>query len=143
MFLRQPKKVVLSEVGKRLAPQVSEAFHRLEAAFAAMRGTAEGVLSVTTVHTFATNWLVPRLGAFQLAHPDIAVRLDVSSRTLDLTREEFDIGIRGGQGAWPGHKAHRLMEGEFTPLCSPELLARVGPPEAAGRSPAPAAARRP
>ena len=78
LFLRQPKKVVLSEVGKRLAPQVSEAFHRLEAAFAAMRGTAEGVLSVTTVHTFATNWLVPRLGAFQLAHPDIAVRLDVS-----------------------------------------------------------------
>ena len=127
LFLRQPKKVVLSEVGKRLAPQVSEAFHRLEAAFAAMRGTAEGVLSVTTVHTFATNWLVPRLGAFQLAHPDIAVRLDVSSRTLDLTREEFDIGIRGGQGAWPGHKAHRLMEGEFTPLCSPELLARSGP----------------
>jgi LysR family glycine cleavage system transcriptional activator len=74
LFLRQPKKVVLSEVGKRLAPQVSEAFQRLEAAFAAMRGTAEGVLSVTSVHTFATNWLVPRLGTFQLAHPDIAVR---------------------------------------------------------------------
>jgi len=127
LFLRQPKKVVLSEVGKRLAPQVSEAFQRLEAAFAAMRGTAEGVLSVTSVHTFATNWLVPRLGTFQLAHPDIAVRLDVSSRTLDLTREEFDIGIRGGQGSWPGHKAHRLMLGEFTPLCSPELLARSGP----------------
>jgi hypothetical protein len=33
-----------------------------------------------TVQTFATNWLVPRLGTFQVAHPEIAVRL---GKTLD------------------------------------------------------------
>jgi LysR family glycine cleavage system transcriptional activator len=127
LFLREPRRVVLSEVGRRLAPQVSEAFQRLDAAFAALRESAEGVLSITVVHTFATNWLVPRLGAFQLAHPDIAVRLDVSARPVDFAREEFDVGIRGGRGEWPGLKAHHLLVGEFTPLCSPELLARVGP----------------
>lgn len=127
LFLREPRRVVLSEIGKRLAPQVSEAFQQLNAAFAALRKTAEGVLSITAVHTFATNWLVPRLGAFQLAHPDIAVRLDVSSRSIDFAREEFDVGIRGGLGVWPGLKAHRLIAGEFTPLLSPALLARAGP----------------
>jgi LysR family transcriptional regulator, glycine cleavage system transcriptional activator len=129
LFLREPRRVVLSEIGKRLAPQVSEAFQRLGAAFAALRETTSGVLSITAVHTFATNWLVPRLGAFQLAHPDIAVRLEVSSRNVDFAREEFDVGIRGGNGAWPGLKAHRLLAGEFTPLLSPALLARAGPLE--------------
>jgi len=127
LFLREPRRVVLSEIGRRLAPQVSEAFQRLNAAFAALRKTTEGVLSISAVHTLATNWLVPRLGAFQLAHPDIAVRLDVSSRNIDFAREEFDVGIRSGQGVWLGLKAHRLLVGEFTPLLSPALLARAGP----------------
>jgi LysR family glycine cleavage system transcriptional activator len=129
LFLREARRVVLSEAGRRLAPPVSEAFQRLQAAFAAMRETADGVLSVTAVHTFATNWLVPRMGAFQVAHPDIAVRLDVSSRTVDFSREDFDVGIRGGRGSWPGVKSHLLLPMRFTPLCSPDLLARYGPLE--------------
>jgi LysR family transcriptional regulator, glycine cleavage system transcriptional activator len=124
LFLRLPRRVVLSETGKRLAPSVGEAFQRLRAAFAAMRETADGVLSITAINTFATNWLVPRLGAFQVAHPGIAVRIDPSGRMVDFAREEFDLGIRGGRGVWPGLKAHLLMPVEFTPMCSPELLAR-------------------
>ncbi|HZF32829.1 MAG TPA: transcriptional regulator GcvA [Candidatus Angelobacter sp.] len=127
LFLRQARRVMLSEAGRRLAPPVAEAFQRLHAAFAAMRETAEGVLAVTAMHTFATNWLVARTGAFQVAHPDIAVRLDVSSRNVDFGREDFDVGIRGGRGSWPGLKAHLLLPCRFTPLCSPELLARYGP----------------
>src|SRR5688572_31662937 len=46
LFLRQPRRVVLSEAGKRLAPAVSEAFQRLGAAFASFRETDENVLSV-------------------------------------------------------------------------------------------------
>src|SRR5689334_25228781 len=62
LFHRLPKKVELSEAGRRLAPAVAEAFHGLHAAFAAMRETDDNVLAITAVHTFATNWLVPRLG---------------------------------------------------------------------------------
>lgn len=126
LFLRLPKRVVLSEAGRRLAPPVTEAFQRLEAAFAAMRETNEGVLSVTAITSFATNWLVPRLGAFQLAHPNIAVRLETSHRLVDFSREEFDVGIRHGHGRWPGLKAHMLLPTEFTPLCSPAFRARAG-----------------
>jgi LysR family glycine cleavage system transcriptional activator len=126
LFLRLPKKVVLSEAGKRLAPPVSEAFQRLEAAFAAMRETSDSVLSITAIMSFATNWLVPRLGSFQLAHPGIAVRLETSHLLVDFSREEIDVGIRTGRGSWPGLRAHLLMPNEFTPLCSPTLLARSG-----------------
>jgi LysR family glycine cleavage system transcriptional activator len=126
LFLRLPKRVALSEAGKRLAPPVTEAFQRLEAAFASLRETNDAVLSVTAIMSFATNWLVPRLGTFQLAHPSIAVRLETSPRLADFSREEIDVGIRTGRGSWPGLKAHLLMPSEFAPLCSPVLLARYG-----------------
>jgi len=131
LFLRQPRRVVLSEAGKRLAPAVAEAFQRLNAAFASLRETDESVLSVTAINTFCTNWLVPRLGTFQMAHPTIAVRLDASSRLVDFAQEEFDIGVRAGAGKWPGLKADFLFPVEFVAVCSPEFLKRVGKIESA------------
>jgi LysR family transcriptional regulator, glycine cleavage system transcriptional activator len=126
LFLRQARKVVLSDAGKRLAPAVAEAFQRLTLAFDALRRTDEGVLSVTAVHTICANWLVPRLGTFQIAHPNIAVRLDASSRWVNFAQEEFDVGIRSGNGVWPGLAAHKLMPLELAVFASPDFLARAG-----------------
>jgi len=131
LFLRQPRKVVLSEAGKRLAPAVAEAFQRLNAAFANLRETDGNVLSITAINTFCTNWLVPRLGTFQMAHPNIAVRLDASSRLVDFAQEEFDVGVRAGAGKWPGLKAYFLFPVEFVAVCSPEFLKRSGKIESA------------
>jgi LysR family glycine cleavage system transcriptional activator len=127
LFHRLPKKVELSETGRRLAPAIASAFQGLHAAFAELKETDDAVLAVTAVHTFATNWLVPRLGAFQQLHSEIAVRIDLSGRNVDFTREEFDIGIRGGRGKWPGLRSDQLIPIAFTPLCSPDFLARHGP----------------
>ena len=127
LFVRLPKKVELSETGRRLAPAVAAAFQGLHVAFAELKETDDAVLAATVVHTFATNWLVPRLGAFQQQHPEIAVRIDLSGRNVDFTREEFDIGIRGGRGKWPGLQAMKLIPIAFTPLCSPDFMARHGP----------------
>lgn len=127
LFLRQARKVVLSEAGKRLAPAVAEAFQRLALAFDALKNNDENVLSVTAVTTFCTNWLVPRLGTFQMAYPNIAVRLDMSTRWVDFAREEFDLGIRSGNGAWPGLIAHKLLPLELAVFASPNFLSNVGP----------------
>ena len=57
LFLRQARRVVLSEAGQRLAPPVSEAFQRLETAFAGLRETNERVLSVTAIQASPpTGW---------------------------------------------------------------------------------------
>lgn len=127
LFLRGPRGVELTESGRRLAPSVTEAFGALRAAFADLGDSVEGVLTITAVPTFASNWLAPRLGGFQIAHPDIAVRLDVSGHMVDFAREEADVGIRSGTGQWPGLDAHLLMTSEYTPMVSPRLLATVGP----------------
>jgi LysR family glycine cleavage system transcriptional activator len=126
LFLRQPRRVVLSEAGKRLAPAVAEAFQRLNVAFANLRETDENILSVSAVNTFCTNWLVPRLGTFQMAHPNIAVRLEASHRVVDFSQEEFDVAVRSGKGEWAGLKSHELFPVELTAVASPEFLKRVG-----------------
>ena len=127
LFLRLPRKVVPTEVGSRLSVTVTEAFDALHAAFAGLHEDAEGVLRISCLHTFASNWLAPRLGAFQLAHPRLAVRLETAGRMTDFAREEVDVGIRSGRGTWSGLELHRLFAVHFAPMCSPELLARYGP----------------
>jgi len=126
LFLRRPRQIELTEPGQRLAPAVSEAFAILGQAYAAARGGADGLLCVTTVLTFASNWLAQHLGAFQLAHPALAVRLDTSSRLTDFAREDVDLAIRSGGGKWPGLEAHKLLDADFTPMLSPKLATSIG-----------------
>jgi LysR family transcriptional regulator, glycine cleavage system transcriptional activator len=126
LFLRRPRQVILTEAGQRLAPAVTEAFELIGVAFSAARSGAQGTLTITTVPVFATNWLAQHLGSFQVAHPSLAVRLDMSNRSLDFAREEVDIAIRSGDGHWPGLVAHMLMRTEFTPMLNPQLAASIG-----------------
>jgi LysR family glycine cleavage system transcriptional activator len=127
LFVRAPRQVTLTPNGRRLSASASEAFRVLEAAFASTSQDAESVLSITTFSTFSANWLVPRLGAFQVAHPQLAVRVDTSSTLVDLTKEDFDIGIRLGDGRWPGVEAHFLFEEPATALVPTAALATLGP----------------
>ncbi len=126
LFLRRPRQVVVTDVGRRLSGAVTEAFDTLHAAFAAVHDRAEGVLTLSSLHAFASNWLAPRLGGFQLAHPTLAVRLAATNHLVDFAREEVDAGIRSGRGPWPGLEAHDLFPVRFTPVCSPDFLARAG-----------------
>jgi len=126
LFLRRPRQVTLTEVGARLSPVISEAFDMMRVAIAATRENADGVLTISTIPTFAANWLVPRLGSFQLAQPSLAVRLQASREIIDFSRQEADVGIRSGSGKWQGLVAHRIFDADFTPMLSPALAASVG-----------------
>jgi LysR family glycine cleavage system transcriptional activator len=84
------------------------------------------VLAVTSVDTFASSWLSARLGTFQLMHPGLAVKVDASTRLVDFTRENMDVGIRTGSGDWPGLTAHYLFRADYTPMLSPRLAESVG-----------------
>jgi len=121
LFLRRPRQVVLTEAGQRLAPDVSHAFTLMAEAYAAVRNVAEGTLVISTIQTFATNWLAPHLGSFQMKHPSLAVRLQIEAQIVDFAREEVDVGIRSGSGGWPGLTAHQLFKACFTPMFSAKL----------------------
>jgi len=126
LFTRLPREVTLTAAGERLSRAATEALGVLRTAVSDLIDTEEGVLSVTTVQSIGGYWLAPRLGGFQIAHPRIAVRLDASSRVVDLQREPFDLALRTGSGDWPGMEVHFLIPSVQTVLCTPDFLARAG-----------------
>lgn len=129
LFERGPRGVALTEAGRQLAPRIGEAFGLMRAAFDELGTSLDGTLVIDSVVTFATNWLVKRLGRFQLEHPTLAVRLQVSTRFTDFDREPVDVAIRSGTGGWPGLVEHPLLAASFTPMAAPALAARLRRPE--------------
>ncbi len=126
LFRRLPREVALTPAGERLARAASEAMSLLRAALADLTETGQGLLAITTLQSFASQWLAPRLGAFQLAHPGVAVRLETTGRTVDLVRENVDVALRLGRGEWPGMAADFLFSAVQVPLCTPEVRDRLG-----------------
>lgn len=126
LFVRKTRQIELTEAGMQLAPEASSAFASLADAWLAVQGGAGGVLSVTTMQTFASNWLAVRLGAFQLMHPELAVKVEASARLVDFNREAMDVGIRTGSGSWPGLASHYLFKADYCPMVSPRLAQSVG-----------------
>lgn len=124
LFARRGRGMALTDLGRRIAPMVTEAFTTLGKAFADARAEGDAVLAITAPRTFATNWLASRLGDFNLAHPGLAVRLDVSDTLVDLETSEFDVAIRGIPRPQPGLICHFLMRMPVTPLASAAFLAR-------------------
>jgi LysR family glycine cleavage system transcriptional activator len=127
LFARSGRGIALTEMGRRIAPQVSGAFDALGEAFNAVRTDSESVLTISAPTTFSMNWLAGRLGAFQLARPGLAVRLQTSDAIADLNGGEVDVAVRGVQDPWPGLVSHFVMRMPFTPLASPALLAQYPP----------------
>lgn len=127
LFRREKRRVVLTEAGRRTAPQVTRAFDALDSAFTAIRTEDEGLLTVSTSNTFANTWLAWRLGSFQIAHPEMAVRLLTSDTLTDFAADDVDVAIRAGRGPWEDLAQDLLVPIDFTPMCSPEFLARHGP----------------
>ena len=127
LFVRLARGVALSDRGLAIAPVVRQSLGDLNRVFRSVRDDSDGMLVISTLHTFATNWLAPRIGGFQLAHPDIAVRLDVQARLVDLEAEDIDVAIRQTKLSTPGLVSHFLMDSVFTAVASPAYLDRHGP----------------
>ena len=118
--------MALTELGARLAPEVTRAFEILREAFAESRDHADNMLSLTVVQTFASRWLAANVGLFQLANPDIAVRIDTDSHLVDFTRSSVDAAIRATHTLSPGLIGHRLVRVEFAPMVHPSLIETYG-----------------
>jgi LysR family glycine cleavage system transcriptional activator len=123
LFERRTRQLELTAAGRRLLPPVSEAFDRIAAAIADIEPDNPDLpLTVTVTPHFGARWLAWRLSRFWQAHPEIDLRLHHSTRVMDLSRGEVDMGIRFGRGVWPGVVAEKLVSVELIPVCSPALL---------------------
>ena len=128
LFRRMNRRLVLTEAGQVLLPDLRDGFERLAAAVAALqRHRRRGVLTVSMLSTFAVRWFIPRLSRFRKAHADIEVHVSTTLDVADFERDGIDAAIRYGLGAWPGLQSDRLIGEEIVPVCAPGFPAE-GPP---------------
>lgn len=125
---RRNRELQLTAAGRRLLTDVGEAFARIEEAIEANQQNQahrRGGLAVSTTHSFAASWLVPRLGRFTAIYPQIEVRLLTTQQLapLGIGPGCADVAIRHGLGRWEGVDAVLLMQPNLIPVASPRLLA--------------------
>src|ERR1700761_2699400 len=124
LFKRTPKGLLLTDAAQTALPALREAFDRLSEAASQLTAAVDGRrVTVSAAPSFAAKWLVPRLGRFEAAHPEVDVWLSAGMELVDFTTGEVDIAIRYGSGRYPGLEVSRLMSETVTPVISPELLA--------------------
>jgi len=133
LFVRAGRTMDLTPAGELLAPRIAQAFSTMENAFRELSESESSVLSIACFQTYASKILAPRLGSFQLANPDIAVRLVVGDEYADLEAGECDVALRLSQDIAPGLVGHDLNPLELTPFASRDFIAER--PELQGEDP--------
>ena len=124
---RRARQVQANAEGRVYLTAVSAAFDQIAAATEELStGRVPRSICITCTPGFAVQWLVPRLQQFQDRHPDIDVRIDASTRLLDLKVEQVDLAVRHGNGRYPGLVSEKLLDDDLVPVASPRLLAGKG-----------------
>jgi DNA-binding transcriptional LysR family regulator len=96
LFERHARGLVLTDNGKYLFQTAHEVISKLkdvEATLSDEKDQLKGKLTVTTVVSFGTTWLTPRIQEFMTLHPDIEIELIFDDKELDLSTRQADIGI--------------------------------------------------
>ncbi|MFJ2457557.1 transcriptional regulator GcvA [Pseudomonas neuropathica] len=129
LFLRLNEGLVLSEDGHAYLPGVCAAFHELRYSTEQLLASRDkSVLTISTLVSFASKWLLPRLPSFQQAFPAIDVRISAVTELVDFRKGTIDAAIRYGRGDWKGLRGDFLMSDDVFPVCSPALAKTLRTP---------------
>ncbi|MBD8602184.1 MULTISPECIES: LysR substrate-binding domain-containing protein [unclassified Pseudomonas] len=125
LFVRAARGVTLTPVGEQYLKDISGLLHSLEVA--TERAASDVSLDCLRLHSspsFGLLWLMPRLEAFRVSHPDIQINLSCSYESLHFSRDKIDVDIRHGLPNWPSYEVRTVRNEAFAVLASPQLLAK-------------------
>jgi LysR family glycine cleavage system transcriptional activator len=127
LLQRVGKGVALTARGRRYAQDVHKALAVIgNAGDEHGRTGIGGSFSVSCTPGFASLWLCTHIATFQEMYPDVSLHILTPRRLDDVSNPDADAFISFGLGNWPNHAVDLLCEIEFTPLCSPSLLNKLG-----------------
>ncbi|MEA3130153.1 MAG: LysR family transcriptional regulator, glycine cleavage system transcriptional activator [Paraburkholderia sp.] len=126
LFVRVKQRVVLTKAGKVYSAQVRRSLEQLDRDTLSIiaHGSGGGYLELAVLPTFASQWLIPRLAAFNAQYPDVRVNMGVRTGTFAFAETHFEAAIHYGKPTWPGTSADFLFNEEVVPVCAASLLTR-------------------
>lgn len=128
LFMRKNRALLLTEEGQAYYLDIKDIFNALHDATEKLlaRG-AKGAITVSLQPSFAIQWLVPRLNAFNILHPDIDVRIKAVDQEDNSLTQDVDVAIYHGRGNWSNLHADKLHTEYLIPVCSPLLMSDKKP----------------
>ncbi len=128
LFDRRGRSLALNAAGAALQRAVEPALDRLadglRDAHAAAAGAVQA-LRITALPSFATRWLLPRMGRWHERHPNIPLEVHASPQLVDLQREGFHVALRAGLGQWRGLQSARLIDSPIIAVAAPQRAERL------------------
>jgi LysR family transcriptional regulator, glycine cleavage system transcriptional activator len=119
LFTRGTRHVELTGSGSALLRVVAPWLDRLDANVRQIRQSrGRRAVHLTTFPSFASLWLLPRIEAFQRAHPDLDIRVSANDRLVDLEDPEIDLALRHCKPSVAPPGAQRMFGEVMTPVIS-------------------------
>jgi DNA-binding transcriptional LysR family regulator len=135
LFCRQGRSIRLTESGEILAETMSRSLRDIESCCRGLRQSGGQSLTIASIPSIASRWLIPLLPAFQTVHPEIDLRVIYARASDRFETINADILITLLPMEAAGPRARRLFSRKNMPVASPHYLARKsklsGPPEIA------------
>jgi LysR family glycine cleavage system transcriptional activator len=128
LFDRTAAGLQLTSFGREFTARLAAGFRELERAVAMAERAKACVLAVSVAPAFASHWLLSRLSRHFARYPEVILRIDASTRLVDLDHSDIDVAIRMGDGNWPGARAELLLAQEIFPVCAPSVAAALKVP---------------
>ncbi|MCH4996269.1 LysR family transcriptional regulator [Pectobacterium carotovorum] len=101
LFERRNRAIFLNAAGRSLHTVTQSVFEQLEGAVYRLQQSAQdNVLTLSCEPTIAMKWLIPRLPAFNQAHPDIKLHLVAAGGPIDFVRSGVDLALRRDDFHW-------------------------------------------
>jgi LysR family transcriptional regulator, glycine cleavage system transcriptional activator len=127
LFDRQGRQTVPTAKGQELAKALAEAFDIMTAACKRLsQSDAAPSLTIASLPSIATIWLIPRLAQFFHDHPEISVKVVYAFAGQPLNFDDYDIAILWGVGEWDDCVKTPLLDGSTIAVCNPQFLGREG-----------------
>jgi len=132
LFERHARGLSLTENGEYLfktAHEVISTLKDVESTLIDKKNKPSGKLTVTTVVSFGTTWLTPRIQEFMKLNPEIEIELIFDDKELDLSTRQADIGIWMRRPKQLNHIQKKLIDINYHIYGSAKYLEQHGHPK--------------
>ncbi len=129
LFKRSTREITLTKDGLILLEHIQRGFAEIKHGLDVITSNKNQQLRVHSTPSFANQWLLPRLTEFVNQFPDIEISISSSNEVVEFEQDKFDADIVYNEPAKSLYKKIPLSVEVLTPLCAPEVAAKIKRPE--------------
>jgi len=132
LFERHARGLTLTDNGEyvyKTAHEVISKLKDIETSLGDQKNKPTGKLTITTVRSFGTHWLTPRIQEFMNLNPEIEIELIFDDKELDLSTRQADIGIFMRRPKQLNYIQRKLVDINYHIYGSTKYLGKYGIPK--------------